>query len=237
MNSSSLNLESEFENAVSAVRNAFNNKITEKNSEVVLLKNQLFKKQNEIKEYIQKIEQLENYIYKCDKKMNEMSKTIAKLTSFKKNVLQSFGEEDLEEYKNKDNSDDFLQTGEINSRNNFKNSLSSLKLNSNSSSESTSTLVSNKYDLDYLAKKESLKKSYDSPVLSEEQTETIDGRDFFKLARIKLSYDQFTSLLNNVKAYNNRDQGKEKTLENIEIALGEEHHDLYEQFEQLLRIY
>jgi len=32
--------------------------------------------------------------------MNEMSKTIAKLTSFKKNVLQSFGEEDLEEYKN-----------------------------------------------------------------------------------------------------------------------------------------
>jgi len=51
------------------------------------------------------------------------------------------------------NSDDFLQTGEINSRNNFKNSLSSLKLNSNSSSESTSTLVSNKYDLDYLAKK------------------------------------------------------------------------------------
>ncbi|KAL6589550.1 hypothetical protein U3516DRAFT_819613 [Neocallimastix sp. 'constans'] len=227
MNSSSLNLESEFENAVSAVRNAFNNKITEKNSEVVLLKNQLFKKQNEIKEYIQKIEQLENYIYKCDKKMNEMSKTIAKLTSFKKNVLQSFGEEDLEEYKN----------SEINSRNNFKNSLSSLKLNSNSSSESTSTLVSNKYDLDYLAKKESLKKSYDSPVLSEEQTETIDGRDFFKLARIKLSYDQFTSLLNNVKAYNNRDQGKEKTLENIEIALGEEHHDLYEQFEQLLRIY
>jgi len=256
MNTTSVNLESEFENAVNAVRNAFNNKITEKDSEVILLRNELIKKQNEVKEYVQKIAQLENYIFKCDKKMNEMAKLITKLSNFKKNVLQSFGEEDIEEYKtkyikNKENKqnvkednnieNDFLKQSGLN---NNKGSLSSLKTNTNSSSEST--LLFNKYELDefneynngkYYSKKESLKKTYESPVPREHPPETIDGRDFFKLARSKLSYDQFTLLLANVKAYNNRDQGKGKTLENIEAVLGETHHDLYKQFEKLLRIY
>ncbi|ORX55368.1 hypothetical protein BCR36DRAFT_281960 [Piromyces finnis] len=243
MNTTSANLESEFENAVNAVRNAFNNKITEKDSEVILLRNELIQKQNEIKEYAQKITQLESYIYKCDKKMNEMAKVIAKLSNFKKNVLQSFGEEDIEEYKTKyisKNKDDFIKQSELNSN---KDSLSPLKSNSNVSS--TSTLLFNKYDLDDFndfngkcyTKKEALKKTYDSPIPKEHPPETIDGRDFFKLARSKLSYDQFTSLLSNVKAYNNRDQGKGKTLENIEIIFGETHHDLYKQFEKLLRIY
>ncbi|ORX79106.1 hypothetical protein BCR32DRAFT_294641 [Anaeromyces robustus] len=266
MNTTSINLESEFENAVNAVRNAFNNKITEKDSEVILLRNELIQKQNEIKEYIQKISHLENYIYKCDRKMNEMAKIITKLSTFKKNVLQSFGEEDIEEYKNKltsnnkenkqnlkeDNNieNDFLKQSEINSNNNNLNNnkglLSSIKSNITSSS-STSTLLLNRYELDdfndfngkYFTKKESFKKSFNSPVPREREhpPETIDGRDFFKLARSKLSYDQFTSLLANVKAYNNKDQGKGKTLENIEVILGETHHDLYKQFEKLLRIY
>ena len=54
-----------------------------------------------ITEYVQKISQLESYVYKCDKKINEMAKVITKLSNFKKNVLQSFGEEDIEEYKTK----------------------------------------------------------------------------------------------------------------------------------------
>jgi len=33
--------------------------------------------------------------------MNEMSKLITKLSSFKKNILQSLGDEDIEEYKAK----------------------------------------------------------------------------------------------------------------------------------------
>ena len=40
--------------------------------------------------------------------------------------------------------------------------------------------------------KETIKKSYDSPIPREHPPEMIDGRDFFKLARSKLSYDQVT---------------------------------------------
>ncbi|KAG4106379.1 hypothetical protein H8356DRAFT_1323858 [Neocallimastix lanati (nom. inval.)] len=221
MNSTSSNLESEFENAVNAVRNVFNNKMSEKDSEVILLRNELNQKKNEIKDYIQKIEHLESQIYKSEKKMNEMSKLITKLSSFKKNILQSLGDEDIEEYKAKysknktinNNENDYLKQTEIDNS------------------------YSNDYNEKYSSKKDSSKRSCDSPVPKEHQPETIDGRNFFKLARSKLSYDQFTLLLANVKAYNNRDQGKGKTLENIEIALGEEHHDLYKQFEKLLKVY
>jgi len=159
MNTSSINLESEFENAVNAVRNAFNNKITEKDSEVILLRNELIQKQNEIKEYVQKIAHLENYIFKCDKKINEMAKVIAKLSNFKKNVLQSFGEEDIEEYKskytskNKENKqnvkeddnieNDYLKQQELNNNSSGKSSMASLKSSATSSSEST--LLLNKY--------------------------------------------------------------------------------------------
>ncbi|KAI9341678.1 hypothetical protein BDR26DRAFT_302426 [Obelidium mucronatum] len=63
---------------------------------------------------------------------------------------------------------------------------------------------------------------------------SVDGREFFKLARSRLSYDDFTNLLNNVKAYNARDQSRIRTLENMRSLLGDRHRDLYDQFEQLL---
>ncbi|KAJ3029102.1 UNVERIFIED_CONTAM: hypothetical protein HDU68_000141 [Siphonaria sp. JEL0065] len=63
---------------------------------------------------------------------------------------------------------------------------------------------------------------------------SVDGREFFKLARARLSYDDFTNLLNNVKAYNARDPSRIRTLENMLSLLGDRHRDLYEQFEQLL---
>ncbi|KAI8616286.1 hypothetical protein BC830DRAFT_1118619 [Chytriomyces sp. MP71] len=63
---------------------------------------------------------------------------------------------------------------------------------------------------------------------------SVDGREFFKHARSRLSYDDFTNLLNNVKAYNAREQSRHKTLDNLFSLLGERHRDLFDQFEGLL---
>ncbi|KAJ3126298.1 hypothetical protein HK100_010329 [Physocladia obscura] len=60
---------------------------------------------------------------------------------------------------------------------------------------------------------------------------SVDGREFFKLARTRLSYDDFTNLLNSVKAYNARDQSRQQTVESLRLLLNK---DLFEQFEQLL---
>ncbi|KAJ3319726.1 hypothetical protein HDU76_000454 [Blyttiomyces sp. JEL0837] len=63
---------------------------------------------------------------------------------------------------------------------------------------------------------------------------SVDGREFFRKARATLSYDEFTSLLANVKAYNAREQSRHRTLENLSGLLGERHQDLFIQFERLL---
>ncbi|KAJ3134088.1 hypothetical protein HK100_003888, partial [Physocladia obscura] len=54
---------------------------------------------------------------------------------------------------------------------------------------------------------------------------SVDGREFFKLARAQLSYDDFTNLLSNVKAYNARDQSRQRTVENLQSLLSK---DLFE---------
>ncbi|KAI9103233.1 hypothetical protein DFS34DRAFT_646621 [Phlyctochytrium arcticum] len=63
----------------------------------------------------------------------------------------------------------------------------------------------------------------------------VDGREFFRKARVTLSYDEFTNLLWNVKAYNNREQSRIRTLDNLSRALGDKHRDLYEEFEKLVQ--
>ncbi|KAI9342766.1 hypothetical protein DFJ73DRAFT_842329 [Zopfochytrium polystomum] len=63
---------------------------------------------------------------------------------------------------------------------------------------------------------------------------SVDGREFFKRARATLSYDEFTTLLSNVKSYNTKDQSRQRTLDNLQHLLGERHRDLYDQFERLL---
>ncbi|KAI9136273.1 hypothetical protein BKA69DRAFT_182176 [Paraphysoderma sedebokerense] len=64
--------------------------------------------------------------------------------------------------------------------------------------------------------------------------QAVDGREFFRIARQTLSYDEFTILLWNVKAYNNREQTRQKTIENLNILLGTKHKSLFERFEKLL---
>ena len=63
---------------------------------------------------------------------------------------------------------------------------------------------------------------------------SVDGREFFRMARSTLSYDAFTTLLANVKAYNAKEQSRQRTLDNLLMLLGERHRDLFEQFEMLL---
>ncbi|KAI8799486.1 hypothetical protein BJ742DRAFT_845678 [Cladochytrium replicatum] len=62
----------------------------------------------------------------------------------------------------------------------------------------------------------------------------VDGREFFKRARGLLSYDEFTTLLWNVRAYNAREQSRQKTLENLEALMGEKHRGLFVQFENMV---
>ena len=67
-------------------------------------------------------------------------------------------------------------------------------------------------------------------------TTTVDGRDFFRKAKSVLSYDQFTQLLWNVKAYNTRDQSRQRTLDNVFQVIGDTHPDMYDAFEALLTV-
>ncbi|KAI8803255.1 hypothetical protein BJ742DRAFT_829839 [Cladochytrium replicatum] len=62
----------------------------------------------------------------------------------------------------------------------------------------------------------------------------VDGREFFKRARGLLSYDEFTTLLWNVRAYNAREQSRQNTLENVEALMGEKHRRLNVQFENMV---
>ena len=65
-------------------------------------------------------------------------------------------------------------------------------------------------------------------------TTTVDGREYFRKAKAILSYDEFSELLWNVKSYNNRQQSRAKTLENVFAAIGGKHGDMFGEFEKLL---
>lgn len=60
-----------------------------------------------------------------------------------------------------------------------------------------------------------------------------DGREFFKVARGVLSYDEFTSLLWHVRAYNNREQSRQRTFEALDQLFGRKHPQLFNQFEKM----
>ncbi|KNE72570.1 hypothetical protein AMAG_17012 [Allomyces macrogynus ATCC 38327] len=63
---------------------------------------------------------------------------------------------------------------------------------------------------------------------------TVDARDFFRVARRTLSYDEFTALLHHVKAFNARHQSRSDTLHHLYELLTPRHVDLYAQFERIL---
>lgn len=75
-----------------------------------------------------------------------------------------------------------------------------------------------------------------SPLDRTQPTESIDGRSFFKKARNALSYDEFTALLYNVKSYNVREQSRSTTLNNLQEILLPKHANLYEEFEEMVKL-
>ncbi|WVY94371.1 hypothetical protein V8G54_033459 [Vigna mungo] len=62
----------------------------------------------------------------------------------------------------------------------------------------------------------------------------VDGKEFFRQVRSRLSYEQFGAFLANVKELNSHKQTKEETLQNANEIFGAENKDLYTIFEGLI---
>ncbi|KAF8038177.1 hypothetical protein BT93_B0898 [Corymbia citriodora subsp. variegata] len=62
----------------------------------------------------------------------------------------------------------------------------------------------------------------------------VDGKEFFRQVRSRLSYEQFGAFLANVKELNSHKQTREETLRKAEEIFGPENKDLYVIFEGLI---
>lgn len=62
----------------------------------------------------------------------------------------------------------------------------------------------------------------------------VDGKEFFRQVRTRLSYEQFGSFLANVKELNSHKQTKEETLRKADEIFGPDNKDLYVIFEGLI---
>ncbi|KAG4929285.1 hypothetical protein AAZX31_17G020400 [Glycine max] len=62
----------------------------------------------------------------------------------------------------------------------------------------------------------------------------VDGKEFFRQVRNRLSYEQFGAFLANVKELNSHKQTKEETLRKADEIFGPENKDLYTIFEGLI---
>ncbi|CAH2079030.1 unnamed protein product [Thlaspi arvense] len=62
----------------------------------------------------------------------------------------------------------------------------------------------------------------------------VDGKEFFRQVRSRLSYEQFGAFLGNVKDLNAHKQTKEETLRKAEEIFGSDNRDLYVIFEGLI---
>lgn len=62
----------------------------------------------------------------------------------------------------------------------------------------------------------------------------VDGKEFFRQARNRLSYEQFSSFLANIKELNAHRQTREETLRKADKTFGPENKDLYIAFDGLL---
>jgi len=62
----------------------------------------------------------------------------------------------------------------------------------------------------------------------------IDGKEFFRQARARLSYEQFSQFLQNIKELNAGRQTREETLTKARDVFGADNSDLYVSFEGLL---
>ncbi|XP_039141029.1 uncharacterized protein At4g15545-like [Dioscorea cayenensis subsp. rotundata] len=66
------------------------------------------------------------------------------------------------------------------------------------------------------------------------RTPRIDGKEFFRQARSRLSYEQFGAFLANIKELNAHKQSREETLRKAEEIFGTDCKDLYVSFQGLL---
>ncbi|KAK6947260.1 hypothetical protein RJ641_000733 [Dillenia turbinata] len=66
------------------------------------------------------------------------------------------------------------------------------------------------------------------------RTPRIDGKEFFRQARSRLSYEQFSAFLANIKELNAQTQTREETLKKAEEIFGIDNKDLYLSFQGLL---
>ncbi|XP_072951462.1 uncharacterized protein At4g15545-like [Typha angustifolia] len=66
------------------------------------------------------------------------------------------------------------------------------------------------------------------------RTPRIDGKEFFRQARSRLSYEQFGAFLANIKELNAHRQSREETLKKAEEIFGVDNKDLYLSFQGLL---
>ncbi|PIM98850.1 hypothetical protein CDL12_28664 [Handroanthus impetiginosus] len=62
----------------------------------------------------------------------------------------------------------------------------------------------------------------------------VDGKEFFRIVRTRLSYEQFGAFLANVKELNSHKQTKEETLRKADEIFGPDNKDLYAIFEGLI---
>lgn len=62
----------------------------------------------------------------------------------------------------------------------------------------------------------------------------VDGKEFFRLARAQLSYEQFSQFLHNIKELNAGRQTRDETLRRARDIFGPTHPDLFGAFESLL---
>ncbi|XP_038991676.1 uncharacterized protein At4g15545-like isoform X2 [Hibiscus syriacus] len=62
----------------------------------------------------------------------------------------------------------------------------------------------------------------------------VDGKEFFRQARNRLSYEQFSAFLGNVKELNSHKQTREETLRKANEIFGPDNRDLYAIFEGLI---
>ncbi|CAL5183822.1 unnamed protein product [Lathyrus oleraceus] len=62
----------------------------------------------------------------------------------------------------------------------------------------------------------------------------VDGKEFFRQVRSRLSYEQFGAFLANVKELNSHKQTKEETVKKADEIFGPENKDLYTIFEGLI---
>jgi len=63
---------------------------------------------------------------------------------------------------------------------------------------------------------------------------SIDGKQFFRQARNRLSFEAFNLFLASIKRLNNQQQSREDTLEEARHLFGSDLQDLYKDFEALL---